>query len=240
MDLFSSFQISQFLLKLVVCPTGDPVHLLYHKFTGGAVVVQLLSHVRLFATPWTAACQLPCPSLSPAVCSDSCPLSQWYYLTIPSSATPFPFCLQSFSESGSFPMSQFFASSGQNIGVSASASVIPFSSGLQSFPTSGSFQMSQLFRSSGQNIGVSASTSVLPMNTQDWLPLGWTGWISFAVQGTLKSLLQHHSSKASILWCSALFIVQLSHPYMTTGKTIAFDYIDLCWQSNVFAFQYAV
>ena len=125
MDLFSSFQISQFLLKLVVCPTGDPVHLLYHKFTGGAVVVQSLSHVRLFATPWTAACQLPCPSLSPAVCSDSCPLSQWYYLTIPSSATPFPFCLQSFSESGSFPMSQFFASSGQNTGVSASASVLP-------------------------------------------------------------------------------------------------------------------
>ena len=78
-------------------------------------------------------------------------------------------------------------------------------------------------------LGVSASTSVLPMNTQDWSPLGWTGWISFrmdwldllAVQGTLKSLLQHHSSKASILLCSAFFIVQLSHPYMATGKTIA-------------------
>ena len=58
------------------------------------------------------------------------------------------------------------------------------------------------------------------MNTQDWSPLGWTGWIS-EVQGTLKSLLQHRSSKASILWCSALFTVQLSHLYMTTGKTIA-------------------
>ena len=65
----------------------------------------------------------------------------------------------------------------------------------------------------------------------DWLGL-------LAVQGTLKSLLQHHSSKASILWCSAFFTVQLSHPYMTTGKTIALT--DLCWQSNVSAFQYAI
>ena len=59
------------------------------------------------------------------------------------------------------------------------------------------------------------------MNTQDWSPLGWTGWISLAVQGTLKSLLQHHSSKASILRHSAFITVQLSHLYMTTGKTIA-------------------
>ena len=67
---------------------------------------------------------------------------------------------------------------------------------------------------------VSASTSVLPMNTQDWSPLGWTGWISLQPKG-LSSLLQHHSSKASILQHSAFFTVQLSHPYMTTGKTIA-------------------
>ena len=73
--------------------------------------------------------------------------------------------------------------------------------------------MSQLFTSGDQSIGVSASTSVLPMNIQDWLDL-------LAVQGILKSLLQHHSLKASILRCSALFMVQLSHPYMTTGKTI--------------------
>ena len=58
------------------------------------------------------------------------------------------------------------------------SSVIPFSSCPQSFPASGSFQMSQLFTSGGQSIGVSASTSVLPVNTQDWSPLGWTGWIS--------------------------------------------------------------
>ena len=80
--------------------------------------------------------------------------------------------------------------------------------------------MSQLFESGGQSTGVSASASVLPMNSglisfrMDWLDL-------LEVQGTLKSLLQYHSSKASILQCSALFIVQLSYPYMTTGKTIA-------------------
>ena len=59
-----------------------------------------------------------------------------------------------------------------------------------------------------------------PMNIQDWFPLGWTGWISLQSKG-LSSLLQHHSSKASILQCLAFFRVQLSHPYMTTGKTIA-------------------
>ena len=67
------------------------------------------------------------------------------------------------------------------------------------------FPMSQVFTSGGQSIGVSASTSVLPMNTQDW-SLGWTGWISLQSKG-LKSLLQRHSSKVSILQCSAFFIV---------------------------------
>ena len=101
-----------------------------------------------------------------------------------------------------------------------SSSVVPFSSCLQSFPASGSFQMSQLFVSGGQSTGVSASGSVLPMNIQDWFPLWWTGWISL-LSKTLKSLLQHHSSEASILWCSPFFIVQLSDPYMTTRKTIS-------------------
>ena len=82
-------------------------------------------------------------------------------------------------------------------------SVFPFSSCLQSFPASGSFPMSHLFASGGQSIEVSASTSVLPLNTQDWSPLGWTGWISLQAQGTLKTLLQHHSSKASILWSNS-------------------------------------
>ena len=80
--------------------------------------------------------------------------------------------------------------------------------------------MNQFCISGGQSIGVSASASVLPMEysalisfRMDWLDL-------LAVQGTLKSLLQHHSSKASIVWCSGFFMVQLSHPYLTTGKTI--------------------
>ena len=87
------------------------------------------------------------------------------------------------------------------------------------FPTISVFSMSQLFASGGQNIGVSASISVLPMDTQDWFPLGWTSWISLQSKGL--SRVQHHSSKASILRRSAFFTVQLSHPYMTTGKTIA-------------------
>ena len=81
--------------------------------------------------------------------------------------------------------------------------------------------MSQFFPSGGQSIGVSASASVLPMNIQDWFSFRMDWLDLFAVQGTLKSLLQHHSSKASILRCSAFFIVQLSHKYMTTGKTTA-------------------
>ena len=79
------------------------------------------------------------------------------------------------------------------------------------------FSNESLLASGGQSTGVSASASVLPMNIQEWFPLGWTGWISLQSKG----LLQHHCSKASILQCSAFFIVQLSHPYMTTGKTIA-------------------
>ena len=91
-----------------------------------------------------------CPSSTPGVYSDSCPLSQWCHPTI-------------------------------------SFSVIPFSSHLQSFPASGSFPMSQLFTLGDQSIGVSASTSVLPMNTQDWFPLGWTGWISLQSKGLSRA-----------------------------------------------------
>ena len=93
------------------------------------------------------------------------------------------------------------------------------------FPSIGSFLMSQCFSSGGQSTGVSVSASVLPKNIQDWFPLLIKPWTArfdlFAVQGTLKSLLQHHSSKATIFWRSAFFIIQLSHPYITTGKTIA-------------------
>ena len=120
-----------------------------------------------------------------------------------------------------------------------SSSVVPFSSHLQSFPASGSFPVSQFFISGDQKYW-SFSFSICPSNeysglisfTMDWLDL-------FVVQGTLKSLLQHHSSKASILWHSALFIVQLSHPYMTTGKTIAFTrqtFVDKVRAEVTFAF----
>ena len=91
----------------------------------------------------------PCPSPTPGVYPNSCPSSQWCHLTI-------------------------------------SSSVVPFSSCPQSLPASGSFPMSQLFASGGQSIGVSASTSVLPMNTQDWSPLGWTGWISLQAKGVSR------------------------------------------------------
>ena len=87
------------------------------------------------------------------------------------------------------------------------------------FPSIRVFQMSWLFTSGGQRIGISASVSVLPMNIQDWFLLDWFDLL--AVQGTLKSLLQHNNSKASILQWSTFFTVQLSHLYMTTGKTIA-------------------
>ena len=137
--------------------------------------------------------KLLCPSLISWSLLNSCPLSQWYYQTTSFSATLFSFCLQSFPASGSFLVSQFFASGGWSIG---------------------------------------ASTSLLAMNIQGWFPLGLTGLISLQSK-RLKSLLHHHSSKASILRCSAFFIVQLSHPYVTTEKTITLIIMDLCQQSNV-------
>ena len=115
--------------------------------------------------------------------------------------------------SNSFPLSRWCH-------LIISSSIMPFSSCLQSFPLSGSFPISQFFTSDGKGTGVSASASVLPMNIQDRFPLGWTVWISLPSKG-LSSLLQNHSWKASILWLSAFFIVQLSHLYMTMGKTIA-------------------
>ena len=102
-----------------------------------------------------------------------------------------------------------------------SSSVIPFSSYLHSLPASGSFPSSQLSASGGQSIGASASATVLPMNIQSWFPLGLIGLNSLQSKGTLKSLLQYHSWEASIFQCSAFFMVQLSHLYVTTGKTIA-------------------
>ena len=80
--------------------------------------------------------------------------------------------------------------------------------------------MSQLFTPVGQSIGASALASVLPVNIQDWFPLGLTGLISLQPKGLSRVFSKNHSSKASILWHSAFVMVQLSHPYMTAGKTI--------------------
>ena len=111
--------------------------------------------------------RLPCPSPTPGAYSNSCPSRQWCYQTI-------------------------------------SSSVIPFSSCHQSFPASGSFRISQLFASGGQSIGVSASTSVLPMNTQDWSPLGWTGWISLQSK-ELSRVFFNTTVQKHQFFCTQLF-----------------------------------
>ena len=116
--------------------------------------------------------RLPCPSPTPRACSNSCPLSWWCHPTI-------------------------------------SSSVVPFSSHIQSFPALGSFPMSQFFASGGQSIGASASASVLPMNTQDWSPLGWTGWIFLRSKGLSRvfsnTTVQKHQffSAQPSLWSSS-------------------------------------
>ena len=114
----------------------------------------------------------PCSSTTPGVYPNPCPLSWWCHPTI-------------------------------------SSSIVPFSSCFQSFPASGSFQMSQLFASGGQSIRVSASTSVLPMNTQNWSPLGWTGWISLQSKGLSRvfsntTVQKHQFFSASFLYSPSL------------------------------------
>ena len=104
--------------------------------------------------------------------------------------------------------------------LTISSSVTPTSSCPQSFPASRFFPLTSLFISGSQSIEASALASVLPQNIQHWFPLGLTSLISLVSKGLL-SLLQHHNLKTSILQCSVFFMVQLSHLYMTTGKTIA-------------------
>ena len=124
-----------------------------HGVSQARILIQF-SHSVMSNSLWTHEPQharLPCPLPTAGVYPNPCPLSQWCHPTI-------------------------------------SSSVVPFSSCPQSSPASGSFPMSQLFASGGQSIGVSASTSVLPMNTQDWSPLGWTGWISLQSKGLSRIL----------------------------------------------------
>ena len=146
--------------------------------------VQSLSRVRLFGTPWTAARQA---SLSITTSQSLLKLMS----------------IESMRTSNHLILCR------------------PFSSRLQFFPASWFFPMSQFFASGGQSIGV-FSFNISPSNEHPGLVSFRMDWlILLAVQGTLKSLLQHHSSKVSILRHSAFFTVELSHPYMTTGKTIA-------------------
>ena len=119
--------------------------------------------------------------------------------------------------------------------LTISSFAAPFSFCLQSFPASGYFPMSQFFKSVGQSSGAAASASVL-FNEYSGLISFRVDWFDLAIQGTLKSLFQHHNSNASVLWCSAFFMIQLSHLYMTTGKSHRFYHRDLCQQSDIFAF----
>ena len=123
------------------------------------------------------------------------------------------------------PTSRIFSNScpfSQWCHPTTSSSVILFSSHLQSFPASGSFPMSRFFTSGGQSTGVSASVSILPMNVQHWIPLGGIGWISLQSKG-LSRVFSKPQFKSIDYSSSAFFIIQPSHPYRTTGKTIALN-----------------
>ena len=143
----------------------------------------------------------PCPSSTPGVHSDSLPSSQWCHPAISSSVIPFSSCLQTFPASGSFPMSRFFASGSQSIGVSPLA-------------------------------------SVFPINTQDSSPLGYNGWISLLSKGLSRVFFNTTVQKHQFF--GAQLIVQLSTSINVYWKNHSLDETDLCWQSNVSAFEYAV
>ena len=145
----------------------------------------------------------PCPSPTPGIHSDSCPSSQWCHPAI-------------------------------------SSSFVPFSSCPQSLPASGSFPMSQLFTWGGQNIGVSASASVSPMNTQNWSLLGWTGWISLQSKGLSRvfsnTTAQKHLNSSALSFLHSPTLTSIHDHW----KNHSLDWTDLCWQSNISAFQYAI
>ena len=152
------------------------------------VSVQLLSHVQLFVTPWTAARQASLSFTISWRLFNSCPLSWWCYL-------------------------------------STFSSVVPFSSCPQPLPASESFPMSQLFTGGGQSTGVSAWTSVLPMYTQDWSPLGWTGWISLLSKGLSRvfsnTTVQKHqffSAQLSLQSTSHIHTWLLEKPLLLLDK----------------------
>ena len=151
--------------------------------TMAVLAVQLLSYVWLFATPWTAASRLPCPSPFPRVCSNSRPLNGD--------------AIQPFNPLSSPSPPAFYLSQYQSL-----------------FQWVGSSNQGLKYWSFSFSLSPSNEYSGLIFFRIDWLCL-------LAVQGTLKSLHQHRNLKASILLCSAFFVVHLSHPYMTTEKAIA-------------------
>ena len=217
----------------------------------------------------------PCPSTTPGVHPNPCPLCWWCHPTISSSVVPFSSCPQSFPASGSLQMSQLSTSGGQSIGVSASTSVPPvntqdwFPLGWTNWISWQSRGLSRVFSNttiqnllkfvSIESMMLSNHLILLPLiflsiriySSESalciWWPEYWSfsfsispsneysGLISFridrfdllAVRGTLQNLLQNHSSKASVLWCSS-FMVQLTslHDYW---KNHSFDYTDICW-----------
>ena len=137
--------------------------------------------------------RLPCPSLSLGVFSNPCPSSKWCHPTISSSVVPFSSCLQSFPASGSFPMSPFFASGGQSIGASASASVFPMN-----------------------------SQDLFPLGLTGWISLLSKGLSRVFSSTTIwkhRVFSTHHNLKASRFQHSAFFMVWLSHLYVTTWST---------------------
>ena len=139
----------------------------------GVSLVQLLSCVQHLATPWTAACQASLSITNP-----------WSLLKLMS--------IESLLPSNHLILCR------------------PLPLHPQSFPASGSFPMSQFFSSAGQSIGVSASASVLPMNIQNWLPLGWTGWISLQSKGLSKAFSKTTVQKHNSLALSFLYSPTLS------------------------------
>ena len=179
------------IITLNVIKLGDRARanqllLFSHQVMSESLWPRRLKHARFLCLP-----------LSPGVCSNSCPLIRWCYLTISSSAAASSFCLQSFLASGSFPISWLFVSNGQNIRASTSA-------------------------------------LVLPMNIQDWFPLGLTGLIS------LESKLLSRVFPSTTIQKHQFFGAQPYVPTLTSihdyWKNHSFDFIDLCWHSDVSAF----
>ena len=136
--------------------------------------------------------RLPCPSPTPGAYSNPCPSSQWCEPTV-------------------------------------SSSIVPFSSHPQSFPASGSFQMSQLFASGGQSTGISASASVIPVNTQDWSPLGWTGWISLQSRGLSRVFSNTTVQKYQFFGIAFLWDQNENWPFPVLWPLLSFPNLLAYW-----------